>query len=107
VLQSEAQHSKPLATRGLCEVHNRERYTIHVSKSYTNDLKLEERENNLSRVIPAVGKLLKPIKEDLTTIKGQLDGISKSIDDLTERIEEIEEILKASKAKGKKAKVTP
>jgi len=55
--------------------------------------------------------MLKPIKEDLTTIKGQLDGISKSIsksiDDLTERIEEIEEILKASKAKGKKAKVAP
>jgi len=38
----------------------------------------------LSHVIPAVGKMLKPIKEDLTTIKGQLDGISKSIDDLTE-----------------------
>ena len=59
----------------------------------------------MSQVIPAVGKLLKPIKEDLTTIKGQLDGISKSIDDLTERIEEIEKILKASKVK--KAKVTP
>jgi len=61
----------------------------------------------LSQVIPAVGKMLKPIKEDLMTIKGQLDGISKSIDDLTERIEEIEKILKASKVKAKKAKVAP
>ena len=60
----------------------------------------------MSHVKPAVGKMLKPIKEDLTTIKGQLDGISKSIDDLTERIEEIEKILKASKVKSK-AKVTP
>ena len=48
----------------------------------------------------AVGKMLKPVRADLTTIKGQLDGIGSAIDDLTKRIEEIEKILKV-KAKVK------
>ena len=50
-------------------------------------------------VYMAVGKMLKPVKADLATIKGQLDGISTAIDDLTKRIEEIEKILKAKKAR--------
>jgi len=41
--------------------------------------------------------MLKPIKNDLTTIKEQLDGISTAIDALTRRIEEIEKILKREK----------
>ena len=57
------------------------------------------REKHLSSVIPAVGKMLKPIKADLATIKGQLDGIGTAIDDLTRRIEEIEKLLKTKKVK--------
>jgi len=56
-------------------------------------------------VIPAVGRMLKPVKKDLATIKEQLNRISTSIDDLRDRIEAIEKILKASKVKPKKAKV--
>ena len=47
------------------------------------------------------------VKKDLTTIKDQLTRIGTSIDDLRDRIEEIEKILKASKVKPKKVKVTP
>ena len=61
---------------------------------------------NLSSVIPTVGRMLKPVKEDLATIKDQLNRISTSIDDLRDRIEAIEKILKASEVKTKKAKVT-
>ena len=52
-----------------------------------------------SNVYAAVGKMLKPVKADLTQIKAKLDGISTSIDDLTIRIEEIEKILKTQKVK--------
>jgi hypothetical protein len=37
----------------------------------------------------AVNKGLKPIKEDLTTIKGQLDQVNTTLEDLTKRFEEI------------------
>lgn len=42
---------------------------------------------------------LKSVKDDLVTIKEQLNGISTAIDDLTERIGEIEKILKEKKVK--------
>lgn len=49
----------------------------------------------------AVNKGLKPIKADLATIKGQLDQIGTTIEDLSKRIEEIERILKAQTEKEK------
>ena len=44
-----------------------------------------------------------PIKKDLETIKGQLNQISTTLDDLTERVAEMERLLKEAKQKVKVA----
>lgn len=54
-------------------------------------------------VFAAVNSGLKPIKNDLETIKGQLGQISDTVEDLARRIEEIEKLLKAEKKKAKVA----
>jgi prefoldin subunit 5 len=42
---------------------------------------------------------VKPIKEDLVTIKGQLDQVNTTLQDLTRRIEEIERLVKEEQKK--------
>ena len=56
----------------------------------------------MSNIYAAVGKMLKPVKEDLATIKEQLTTISTSIDELRDRMEEIEKVL-IPEAEAKKA----
>jgi prefoldin subunit 5 len=42
---------------------------------------------------------VKPIKDDLQTIKGQLGEISDTVNDLLKRIEQIEKLLKEQQKK--------
>ena len=56
----------------------------------------------MSNVYAAVGKMLKPVKADLATIKGQLNTISTSLDEMRDRMEEIEKVLIAEE-EAKKA----
>jgi len=57
----------------------------------------------MSDIYAAVGKMLKPVKADLATIKQQLDTISASIDELRDRMEEIEKVLIPEETEAKKA----
>jgi chromosome segregation ATPase len=63
-------------------------------------------EKEILSAFAAVNKGLRPIKDDLTTIKGQLDQISTAVEDLSRRIEEIENLLKTQEAKKQKLKAT-
>jgi len=57
----------------------------------------------MSNIYAAVGKMLKPVKEDLATIKQQLNAISTSIDELRDRMEEIEKVLIPEEVEANKA----
>jgi septal ring factor EnvC (AmiA/AmiB activator) len=47
----------------------------------------------MANMYAAVGKMLKPVKSDLATIKDQLTAISNSLDEMRDRMEEIEKVL--------------